>query len=383
MSAKNKYSIVFNTALRPKNILMIKSHSMGIGDLLRSSAAWRALKDHWPDVNLHLVFLSKHPGYAVEELMKVHHLLKSATFITLREGSPHIKDAKKISHKILRVQLRDLTVKINPDLIIDFESSGIRTSLLTLIAKQACSAKTIGIAQFPGRRFFYDFTASNTDYFAKKRGLPTPMDYTNRDFVALSAIGIERKNRPIELEASPSGMLYAENLLKKLPSNKQVIGLNIGCGTPDAIHKRPNIDDLVDSIGLSLNSISHTLILSGAANEQDVNLEFIDCYRRKWGDTSHIVDLAGKTTMSTLSGLIHACAIFISTDSGPYHMSVAMKKPTIAWLTYNESTSFHNHPWCEILIQPTPEKFKFAINKLASENQIYLENLMTKTSTIA
>lgn len=28
----------------PTNILLIKSHSMGIGDLLRSSAAWSALQ---------------------------------------------------------------------------------------------------------------------------------------------------------------------------------------------------------------------------------------------------------------------------------------------------------------------------------------------------
>ena len=50
--------------LRPTNILLIKSHSMGIGDLLRSSAAWAALKARWPEARLHLLMLSKHSGYA-------------------------------------------------------------------------------------------------------------------------------------------------------------------------------------------------------------------------------------------------------------------------------------------------------------------------------
>jgi hypothetical protein len=35
-------------SLHPTNILLIKSHSMGIGDLLRSSAAWSALKARGP-----------------------------------------------------------------------------------------------------------------------------------------------------------------------------------------------------------------------------------------------------------------------------------------------------------------------------------------------
>jgi ADP-heptose:LPS heptosyltransferase len=46
-----------------QRILMVKSHSMGVGDVLRSSAAWRVLKDKWPQAELHLLFLSKHAGY--------------------------------------------------------------------------------------------------------------------------------------------------------------------------------------------------------------------------------------------------------------------------------------------------------------------------------
>ncbi len=193
---------------------MIKSHSMGIGDLLRSSVAWRALKDKWPEAELHLLFLSKHPGYAVAELIKNHHLLSSATFLTLREGSPHIAGIKKVFHAVLKNQVRELAKRLNPDLIIDFEASGIRTTLLTRVAAKACAAKTVGIAQFPGRGFLYDLSSPSMASFVKKRGFTLPMDYTNRDFVALSALGVERENRPIKLEVSASGELYSEHLRK-------------------------------------------------------------------------------------------------------------------------------------------------------------------------
>jgi len=72
----------------PHKIMMIKTHSSGIGDILRSSAAWRALKDLWPEAELHLLFLSRHEGYPSEVLISQHHLLASATFLTIRKGDP-------------------------------------------------------------------------------------------------------------------------------------------------------------------------------------------------------------------------------------------------------------------------------------------------------
>ena len=343
---------------------MIKSHSMGIGDLLRSSAAWRALKDHWPNVELHLLFLSKHPGYAVEELIRAHHLLSSATFLTAREGSPHIANAKKIPYRILRAQIQDLAKSLQPDLIIDFESSGLRSTMLARSAKAVCAGITVGISQFPGRGLLYDMAAEKTSVYAQRRGLSLPMDYTSRDFVVLTALGIEREGRPIELELTDSGKSYADQLKLRLPPGVPVVGLNIGCGTPDALHKRPNIAKLVECVGTAIHRQPHSLLLSGAKFEDDVNREFIAAYASRWGSISHIFNLAGETNLCTLAGLIATCDIFISTDSGPYHMAVAMKKPTLVLFTYPEVTSFHEDLWCRRLINPDPEQFGAMFNEL-------------------
>jgi hypothetical protein len=53
-----------------KNLLLLKSHSAGIGDILRSSAAWKAIKNKSPNAKLHLLFITNHPGYPSKELMK-------------------------------------------------------------------------------------------------------------------------------------------------------------------------------------------------------------------------------------------------------------------------------------------------------------------------
>lgn len=355
-------SLIFQPAV--KTILMIKSHSMGIGDLLRSSAAWRALKDNFPNAELHLLFLSRHPGYAAEELIKTHHLLASATFLTAREDSPHTVKAKRVPHRVLSAQIQVLSNRLQPDLIIDFESSGLRSTLLTRSAKASCKGLTVGISQFPGRGLLYDLTAEKTSKYAQRRCLTLPMDYTNRDFVALAALGIEREGRPIELELTDVAKNYAEQLKIRLLSGFPVVGLNIGCGTPDAINKRPNIIELVECIGTTLQNRPHCLLLSGAKFEDDVNKEFIAAYSNRWGNTNCIYNLAGETNLCSLAGLIDTCDIFISTDSGPYHMAVAMKKKTLVLFTYSEFTSFHENSWCRRLINPSPDQFKLMFNEL-------------------
>ena len=57
----------------PTDVVLIKAHSAGIGDLLASSAAWRVLRDALPESRFHLWFLSNHPGSPSEKLIGTHH----------------------------------------------------------------------------------------------------------------------------------------------------------------------------------------------------------------------------------------------------------------------------------------------------------------------
>src|SRR5450631_3461230 len=61
----------------PLRILLLKGYSAGVGDLLRSSVAWRALHEKFPQAQLHLWFLTQDPGSPSELLIARHHLLAS------------------------------------------------------------------------------------------------------------------------------------------------------------------------------------------------------------------------------------------------------------------------------------------------------------------
>ena len=350
----------------PTSILLIKAHSMGIGDLLRSSAAWRALKNRWPQVQLHLLMLSKHSGYASESLIRSHHLLNSATFITIKSGTPDRQQHSLAFSEILRsieLQLGDTTI----DLVIDFEPYGIKTSLLTRWIARRHNAMSIGIAQFPLRRFFYDRVASSVSEYIRINGLSIPMDYTERDFVVLEVLKISRENTRIELQIGTEGLTWQHQHASSFTEFQKQVVLNIGCGTIDALPRRPPMLALVDALAMSYTSSPFVLHLAGADFEKEVNQEFVSLYSQRLlrlGSYPVIHNWAGQCTLNELTGLLGSADLVISSDSGPFHMAVALGVPTLGWFNFPMPAAYHLYDNVAIHIMPSPETFSESVTKL-------------------
>ena len=326
----------------PRNILLLKTHSAGIGDLLRSSAAWRALRNRFPQARLHLWFFTRDPGASSELLIGRHHLL--ATF---RVSDKRTKGYAGW-HRLLR-EARALAGEVRPDLVIDCEPNGLRTSLLAQYVRFLTGAKTVGIAQQPFRGCFYNRSAPSFKAYLRQRGAQPPMEYTERDFVALAALGIERNGTAIELRETEEGRAFRRNLQKELGHDnaRPLLGLNIGCGTPNSDAKRPNLELLVALVSALQQRYGFSLLLTGATFERDINREFLGRLRA----TGPVLDLAGRTNILELTGAISACRLFVSTDSGPYHMSVALRVPTVALFVWPSPEHYHHHSWvhCEVM----------------------------------
>ena len=322
---------------------MLKAHSAGIGDLLRSSAAWRALKNRFPEARLHLWFLTKNPGSASRELISRHHLLESFQ-VTDKRSQPGG------GWKILLTEARKLAASIQPNWVVDFEPNGFRTSLLAWNLGRWAKAQTVGIAQVPFRRFLYRHAAPSTTSYARQHGISTPLEYAERDFVALAAVGIQRQGTPIELQETEEGRRFRENLSRELgvESGRPLLGLNIGCGTPDAVWKRPNLRLMAALVEDLQRRHGFALLLTGAPYEQQINKDFLINYR----PAGPVIDLAGRTSLLELAGAIVACKLFISSDSGPYHMAVALRVPTLAVFNRTNPVHYHHHDWVDCRVAP-------------------------------
>jgi ADP-heptose:LPS heptosyltransferase len=330
----------------PRRVLMLKGHSAGVGDLLRSSAAWRALRDAWPAATLHLLFLTRDPGAAAEELIRQHHLLRGFDVVDKRTRT--LADGRRFLREV-----RAAADRVRPDLVIDFEPNGLRTSWLTAWLGWRHGAKTVGIATQPGRGWFYQFAAVSPPKFALARRLSWPLEYTNRDFVALSALGLERAGRAIELQETEAARAFRRALRARhgLPEDAPLLGLNIGCGTPDAVSKRPNLRLLSELVAGLQRARGLALVLTGAPFERAINAEFLQQHGARGG--TPVMDLAGQTSLLELVGAINACALFISSDSGPFHMAVALRVPTLAVFNWDNSTHFHHDPWVRCRVAPS------------------------------
>jgi len=353
--------------MNPQNILLLKAHSMGIGDLLRSSAAWAALRKTWPQARLHLMMLSRHPGYPTEALIREHHLLDSAHFISLAD-----RDADGQVHKrplsAVREAMRQALAAQEIDLVIDFEMHGLRTTLLARAMARAKRAMLVGVAQFPLRGWFYDRAAPSLQAYARRQGLGEPMDYTERDFVALAALGIARSGQQIELHCSAAGQAWRAAHIAPMPG-WPTFTLNIGCGTPDALPKRPPMDALVAAMLALRRRLKFRLLLSGAPFEDEVNRAFMQAFAQalaQAGLDCPMENFAGQGSISELTGLLQASDLVISTDSGPYHMAVGMDVPTVCWFNWPSPFSEHHKPNVRTLVLPTPAQFVEAAEAVLS-----------------
>ena len=325
----------------PRSILMLKGHSAGVGDILRSSAAWRALRNRFPEAQLHLWFLTRDPGAASEQLISQHHLLASFHVSDKRTrgigGWPRLwSEANRIARQT------------RPDLVVDFEPAGCRTSLLARWLAWRARAAAVGIAQEPLRRWFYDRAAPSSRAYARGHGMSLPLEYAERDFVALAALGIERNGIPIELRETEAGRAFRQRLRAELGggSAPPLLGLNIGCGTPDAAPKRPDLDLLASLIRELQRRHQFGVVLTGAPFEQEINRNFLS----RLGSSGPVVDLAGRTSLLELTGAIAACRLFISSDSGPYHMAVGLRVPTLALFRWPSPVHYHHCAWVECLV---------------------------------
>ena len=357
-----------NMPLDPKNILLIKSHSMGIGDLLRSSAAWLALKEQWPEAKLHLLMLSKHAGYPSEELIRSHYLLASATFITVKAGHPGLSGQKNLAISTIfsAIETRLKTQEIY--LIIDCEPFGIKTSLVARRIGRLKKALTVGIAQFPLRKYFYDLSAPALKEYIKSNHLELPLDYTERDFVALAALGVARKGRKIIMQVTREGLDWQKKYASQKPANNQkIVTLNIGCGTADALNRRPPMPILVACMASFYKKSPFTLWLSGADFEREINVDFADAMRASLKEsdlTGEILDWSGQCSLSQLTGLLSSSDLVISTDSGPYHMAVALGVPTLCWFNIETPAALHRQKNVTNLVLPAPAEFAEAAHDL-------------------
>ncbi|MDE0186137.1 MAG: glycosyltransferase family 9 protein [Candidatus Poribacteria bacterium] len=150
----------------------------------------------------------------------------------------------------------------------------------------------------------------------------TAQHETNRYLDVVRGIGIQPDSGEPEMFVDDCAQRWAGGFLAKfrIDSNHPLIGLNPGTGSVSRRWQKERFAEIGNLLHRDYNA---QIIITGGPREGSLPYELADMM-----GCSPIV-LTGTTPMQ-LGAVIQRCRLFISNDTGPMHMSTAVKTPTIA-----------------------------------------------------
>ena len=263
-----------------------------IGDTLFSTPVFRSLKKHFPNKKLIVVMNPKN--------------------YKLFETNPYIDEIILYSGKTkdffkVLTQLK----KIKPELILGLHSNEPQATPLAVLS----GAKYI--IKIPNDKNTFNKWHTNkiipkikNEHFIKMR------------LKHLKYLGIEENDCEMDLFLQQKWIKEVENYFKNIKSSK-FIGFQIGTST---ISRRWFNENWIELGKKLLNIYPDTqIILTGAPNEKYLTNEV-----EKGINDKRVLNLAGKFSLGGATALINKLDLLITPDTGPLHIAIALKTPTIA-----------------------------------------------------
>ena len=150
----------------------------------------------------------------------------------------------------------------------------------------------------------------------------TAQHETQRYLDVVRALDIEVVDDEPEVFVDTAGIAWMNNFLKKrkLDDSKPIIGINPGAATVYRRWDAANFAVLGDRLHKTYDA--HIVITTGPQEGELAN--------QVVAQMSHSPVIVNQATPMQLAALLQRCSLYISNDTGPMHLSTAVKTPTIA-----------------------------------------------------
>ncbi len=265
-----------------KNILLIKPGA--IGDLLQLTPVIRALNGKLPHARIYIV-------------------VSSPATASLFEHNPHVYETivfdKKGEHRsfgsLMKLR-RKLSCK-HYDMVINFQRSNLKAWLLASAA-------------FPCRVLIY--------HKAKNRVVHAVVNHLE----TVSPLGISASDLDLDLYTGAEDEEYAERLFADSGlAGETVIALNPGASNRIKCWSPERFAELGDRL---TDVLAARVVIVGGKEDRD--LADAICA----GMRNLPLDLVGKISLLQLGAVLKRCTLLVSGDTGPMHLSTAVKTPVVA-----------------------------------------------------
>ena len=284
---------VYKEAMAITNILVMKLTA--VGDVVLITASLKALREKFPQAQIHC--LTSPEGAAL--LQRCPYINSVIIFDPRRKN---VASLWKMGTQLRRFRF---------DKIIDFQNN--RTSHI------------FSFLALPRESYGFDNGKWSFLLSHKVKNDVTNLAPVEHQFRILERLGIAyKKDLRLELWPSPQDHQHAQALLEGewLGNIKDIVGINIAASARWSTKNWP-LEHIVKVCDL-LGHKSIRVVLTGQAKDKTLARQIIAKAKAK------PADLTGKTTIMQLAALVTHCKVYISPDSAPLHVAVAMGVPVIA-----------------------------------------------------
>lgn len=311
-----------------KNILVI--NTMHIGDLMLVTPALRTLRANYPQAHIALL-----TDRILADLVRCNENIDECILI-----DKHGRDKGILALIRFIRQIR----KRHFDLVINYH----RNERASAIASFSGGKKIVGYAQPFFHRFF--------DHWMPNLAMAdTPKDKVMHQTlchlkVLQEAAGCTKlDDRGLEMWLPPEEEKKASDLWQKeFAEDDRVIAFNIGASW---MTKRWIDAYFAECADHFIQEGYHIAFLGGPT---DVVIVEACIEKMKEKDSPKVHVFTGKVSLTVLAGLLRRCCLFLTTDSGPMHVGVAMNVPIVTMFGASPVPTFYPYDGKDIVIK-TPE----------------------------
>lgn len=311
-----------------KNILVI--NTMHIGDLMLVTPALRTLRANYPQAHIALL-----TDRILADLVRCNENIDECILI-----DKHGRDKGILALIRFIRQIR----KRHFDLVINYH----RNERASAIASFSGGKNIVGYAQPFFHRFF--------DHWMPNLAMAdTPKDKVMHQTlchlkVLQEAAGCTKlDDRGLEMWLPPEEEKKASDLWQKeFAKDDRVIAFNIGASW---MTKRWIDAYFAECADRFIEEGYHIAFLGGPT---DVAIVKACIEKMKEKDSPKVHVFTGKVSLTVLAGLLRRCCLFLTTDSGPMHVGVAMNVPIVTMFGASPVPTFYPYDGKDIVIK-TPE----------------------------
>ncbi|MCX5679915.1 MAG: glycosyltransferase family 9 protein [Candidatus Omnitrophica bacterium] len=273
----------------------------GIGDILLSVPALRALRGRYADASISLLVV----GRVYEAAKGISYIDEIFTLDIPPTFGGILADLRTLS----RLKARRFDLAVNMRTLVSAPSALKMKILLDIIKPRIRAGRDTA-----GRGGFFDVKIEETDLGDKYE-----MEY---DIDTARALGAETADRSLNFDIAEGDMARVRAFLKGggISSDEVIVAVNLG-GRPS--HKWP-VENFIKTIKGINKRAKCKFVITGEGRDRVI----ADEIEKKSG--VKILNTAGSMDLKSLGALIKMAGLFISNDTGPMHIAAIMKTPMVA-----------------------------------------------------